>query len=116
MSNNTTNKPKFNFKTKWVSTSGWRGYSEPLYAVCGANNTGMFDDSPCPTAVCEKEIKEAAKALGGIPYRLKSLETSNVFCQSVYVIVPPDRIEEARAKFAEYFKEAKATTRLLYAV
>ena len=43
-------------KTRWVSTDGWRGYYEPINAVAGANNTGSWDDSPCPSHVCESEI------------------------------------------------------------
>lgn len=107
---------KFNYKTRWVSNNAWRGYVEPLYGVCGANNTGEFPDSPCPTKVCKGELEDAAKALGDIPYKLKAFETSNVFCEAVYVIVPPKYVVEARRRFAEYFETARYSTRLLYAV
>lgn len=107
---------KFSSKTKYVKTDGWRGYSEPLYAVCGANDTGTYDDSPCPTHVCLKELKEARKALKGIPSRMIVTESSNVFCVHRYIIVKPSQVEEARKLFAEYYEKAKSETRLLYAV
>ncbi len=40
----------------WISTSGWRGYEQPVDAVCGANDTGMWKDSPCKSDVREREL------------------------------------------------------------
>jgi hypothetical protein len=84
-------------KTKWVSTSGWRGYVEPINAVAGANNTGSWSDSPCPSNVCETEITGFRKLLrkNGIRSKLKVCATSNIFCTSVYVLVHPDNKEKA---------------------
>jgi len=38
-------------KSRWVSTDGWRGYSEPINGIGGCNHTGSWSDSPCPTHV-----------------------------------------------------------------
>ena len=110
------NKGVFDTATNWVKQDAWRGYNEPVYAVCGANNTGSWEDSPCPTDVCNAELKEAIKALNGIPTKIITCESSNVFCVHRYVIVPPNFIDEAKRIFAEYYATTKDTTRLLYAV
>lgn len=110
--------PNFSTKTKWVSSDGWRGYSEPIYAVCGANNTGSYSDSPCPTNVCEQEIKDARAYLKkkGFKTRLQACESSNIFCQHIYVLAPVSQIEQAREAFNEYYQGAKDQTSLLYPV
>ena len=43
--------------THYIRTDGWRGYEEPVYAVAGANNTGDYSDSPCPTDICMTELR-----------------------------------------------------------
>jgi hypothetical protein len=116
-----TNTKKYNVfstETRYVKTDGWRGYSEPKYAVCGANDTGMFEDSPCPSNVREKELNEAKAYLEsrGIKTQEQVCETSNVFCVHVYLLAPVHRIEDARKIFAEYYERVKDNTRLLYAV
>jgi len=74
--------------TAWISTGGWRGYEEPFAAVCGANNTGGWSDSPCRPETCEAELKEAAAILkaAGIPTRKVVTPSSNVFCVHVYLV------------------------------
>ena len=74
--------------TAWISTDGWRGYEEPFAAICGANDTGMWSDSPCPSNVREKELKEAAALLkaNGIRSRVITTSSSNVFCAHVYLV------------------------------
>jgi len=96
----------------WVSTDGWRGYEEPAYAVCGANDTGMWSDSPCPTTVCERELAMAAQALSsaGIKYKHTSGQSSNVFCVHRYLVVKPKDVQVA----AELIKPLLPETRLLY--
>ncbi len=99
-------------KTEWIKTSGWRGYSQPINAVGGANDTGSWSDSPCPSDVCEREIKEFRSILrkNKIASRLKVCQTSNVFCVHVYVLVHPDDKEKA----LELAKEHKNNTTLFY--
>jgi hypothetical protein len=111
-------KETFNTKTRYIRQDGWRGYEEPTYAVCGANDTGTYSDSPCPSDVCTKELAGAASTFkfNKIPYKHIALPTSNVFCIHRYIIVPPSHIKKARKLFAEYYKKHKDSTRLLYAV
>jgi hypothetical protein len=99
-------------KTRYVSTSGWRGYVEPIDAVCGANDTGMWDDSPCPSTTCKAEIGMAKKVLRAnkIKFRTTWTQTSNVFCVSCYIVVEHDKVERAK----ELVKPLLEQTRLLY--
>ena len=53
----------FDLSTKYVKTDGWRGYSQPEFAVAGANDTGMYEDSPCRSDVAEKELKSVISLL-----------------------------------------------------
>jgi len=73
----------------YVRTDGWRGYSQPKFAVAGANDTGSWEDSPCPSDVRERELKGFTAILkkNGIGYETKVCETSNVFCVHVYIVV-----------------------------
>lgn len=99
-------------KKKYVSTDGWRGYEEPINAVCGANNTGNWSDSPCPESVCLDEIKQASKILRANKIRFKRTwtRTSNVFCIHCYLVTLPEDVEKAK----ELIKPLIDTTRLLY--
>lgn len=99
-------------KKRWVSTDGWRGYYEPINAIGGANSTGSWSDSPCPSNVCETEINEFRKQLRKekIPSKLMVCNTSNVFCVHVYILVPP----EFRERGLELAKEHQRNTRLFY--
>jgi hypothetical protein len=99
-------------KTKWVSTDGWRGYVLPINAVGGANNTGNWSDSPCPSSTCESEINEFRKLLRKEKIRsvLSVEQTSNVFCVHVYVLVHPND----RERSLEIAKEHQKNTNLFY--
>ena len=103
---------KISVKKQWISTSGWRGYLEPINAVCGANCTGDWDDSPCPTKVTKSELLMAKKVLRSakIPYKQTVCQSSNVFCVHVYLCVPASKKEPAR----ELIKPLIPETRLLY--
>lgn len=100
--------------TGWVTSGGYRGYEEPVYAVCGANDTGMWEDSPCKSNVAEAELKEAKEALkkAGIPTKLMTCETSNVFCVHHYLIVRP--IDKAKADKVMESHLENNDTELLY--
>ena len=105
---------QFVLTTTWVSTDGWRGYSQPTYAVCGANDTGMWDDSPCRSDVAEKELNEAKAVLkrSKIPTKLMTTESSNVFCVHHYLVVPPYYHEDAINLVREHLRNTE--TNLLY--
>jgi hypothetical protein len=104
----------FDFSTTYTRTDGWRGYTSFNFAVAGANDTGMWSDSPCRSDVADKELKsiEAALKSAGIPSKRRTGETSNVFCVHHYVIVPPAYFEQAKQVVAD-FLEAEST-QLLY--
>lgn len=79
-------------KIKYVRTDGWRGYSEPINAIGGCNHTGDWNDSPCPTRVVKSELSTFKSILkkNGIKFRQMVCQTSNVFCQNVYILVHPN--------------------------
>lgn len=93
-------------KTKWVKLDGWRGYSEPINAVGGCNHTGDWDDSPCPTRVVKSELEGFKKILkqNKIRYKQFVTQTSNLFCQSVYILVHPEQKEQGLELAKDYSK------------
>lgn len=100
-------------KLGYVRTDAWRGYSQPIYAVAGANDTGMWEDSPCRSNVRKEEIGDFTKELRkeGIPYKLKWCQTSNVFCVKQFVVVK----ESDHARAYEIAKEHELGRSLFYA-
>lgn len=101
-------------KKKWIATDGWRGYMQFTNAVGGANDTGTYSDSPCPSDVRKKEIADFCYKLrrAGIKYRTAWERTSNVFCVTQQVLVHPEDRERAIEIALEHQKE----TRLFYAI
>lgn len=93
-------------KTKWVKLDGWRGYIEPINAVGGCNHTGDWDDSPCPTRVVKSELGEFKRILKQNKIRFRQLVTqsSNLFCQHVYILVNPEQREQGLELAKEYSK------------
>jgi hypothetical protein len=103
---------KISLRKVWVPTDGWRGYEQPISAVCGANDTGGWSDSPCPTdkATAELNMAKAVLRKAKIPFKSTVCRSSNVFCAHRYICVPEDRIAEAKALIEPLIAE----TRLLY--
>ena len=85
-------------RTAYVRTDGWRGYSQPVNAVVGANDTGSWDDSPCPTNLATKELLQASDILkkAKIKFKATVCESSNVFCVHRYLVT--SEADRARAK------------------
>lgn len=104
----------WNYSKKYVSTDAWRGYEEPMYAVCGANDTGMWSDSPCKSDIAKSELDAAKLELQKLRIQTKLItcETSNLFCVHHYLIVRPKDKVKADEILSEYYK--KADTSLLY--
>lgn len=102
--------------TYWERFDAWRGANRPEYAVVGANDTGTWDDSPCPTPVATKELSDIASMLSskGIKTKEMVLEGSNVFCAHRYLITYPEDAPLARV-LVEGYLEAN-NTRLTYLV
>lgn len=78
---------------------GWRGYSSPIFAVAGASNTGGWSDSPCRPETVEEEMAFLSTELKKTKIKTYQAwtETSNVFCVKIWLCVPGNRFEEARA-------------------
>lgn len=105
---------KISLKKHWVSTDGWRGYEQPIYAVCGANDTGMWSDSPCKSDVAYKELELAKKALkqAGINHKKTTCRSSNVFCVHHYLVVPEEDVQKGKEIIRELLQTVD--TQLLY--
>lgn len=95
-------------------SDAWRPVFMPVHAVAGANDTGKWSDSPCPsdTATAELEAVKAALSKAGIPTRDKVLNSSNVFMVRRFVVVRP--CDAARAR--EIVSDMIEGTTLLYPV
>lgn len=109
-------KKVFDLSKTWISSDGWRGYEQPRFAVCGVNDTGNYDDSPCSSDVAKKEITEVINTFKtkAIPTKLVTCQTSNVFCVHHYLVVPPDYKDEAISIVEEHLKNVD--TNLLYTI
>jgi len=84
-------------KKIWIATSAWRGYEEPIDALCGANDTGMSSDSPCPSTTREKELGMVKTILrkNRIKFKQTVCRSSNVFCSHVYLCVSKEDKQRA---------------------
>jgi hypothetical protein len=103
---------QISLRKKYVRTDGWRGYEEPEFAVAGANDTGTWSDSPCPSHVATEELGKARAVLSKEGIKVKEIVTqsSNVFCVHRYLVA--SEYDNERAK--ELLKPLKDETRLLY--
>lgn len=104
-------------KKRWISTSGWHGYEEPIMAVVGANDTGMFADSPCRSDIANKELNSIIRMLkeNNIKSRKINCATSNLFCIARYVVPFDDNDVPSARQLVREFLNSNVTT-LLYSV
>lgn len=79
----------FDESQEYIRLDGWRGYAKPKYSVHCEPDTGQWDDSPYPNAERNIKAKVAELKAQGIPTKVVTLETSNVFCVNHFIIVPP---------------------------
>jgi hypothetical protein len=109
-------KKKFNTSLGSERLDGWRNYDFPVYAVVGANDTGLWSDSPCPSDVNARELEAIQSKLkkAKIPTKFMTLESSNVFMVRRFIIVPPYYVDNAREIVSQYLNDNH--TRLLYIV
>jgi hypothetical protein len=100
----------------YCKTDGWRGYNEPEFACVGANDTGMYSDSPCPTNIMEAELEAIKNMLlqNGVPTKQTVCQTSNIFCVHVYLVPQLKNVDKARQLVKQYLAENE--TRLAYVV
>jgi hypothetical protein len=106
----------YDMTKRWISFDAYSGYYEPIYAVCGANDTGTYDDSPCPSGVATKELSVIKSLFNNMNIRHKEVvcETSNVFCVHRYLVTTPRDVEKARDIVEKYI--LSHDTQLLYMV
>jgi hypothetical protein len=106
----------FDLSKTYVKTDGWRGYEQPTYAVAGANDTGMWEDSPCRSDVAQSELQAIMAMLSksGIKTKVVTCETSNVFCVHHYVVPTIGGYEKAKELVASHLMATN--TRLAYKV
>jgi hypothetical protein len=104
----------FDKGTEWENTGGYRGFCKPKYAIAGANDTGMWSDSPCPSNVSKSEIETIQGVLksAGIDTIIMTTETSNIFCVHHYLIAKVKDFEKAKEIVTKHIEETE--TRLLY--
>jgi hypothetical protein len=100
---------KWSLKKKWVKTDAWRGYEEPVYAIAGVNDTGMWSDSPSPSNKTNAELQKFRAKLNelGIPTRKVTGQTSNVFAGNQFLIAPKELYPTAKQKVKELLKNKK---------
>ena len=85
----------FDMTQEYRRLDGWRGYARPVYSVHMEPDTGGWDDSPYPNAERNIKTKVAELKAMGIPTKVLTLETSNVFCVNHFIIVPPKFYNDA---------------------
>jgi len=96
-------------KKVYIKTDAWRGYEMPLYAVAGASDTGMWEDSPSPSDKVDAELQALRGELSkhGIKTRIATTESSNVFMAKRWIVVDnPDDYSRAEDIATEFLKSA----------
>lgn len=105
-------KSKIYLKMRLIELNAWNYRKEPIYAICGVNDTGSSEDSPCPSDVANFELDKVKDILreNGIKFKSISVPTNNAFCIAKYIVVS----EEDRYKALDLIDHLIFETRLLY--
>ena len=105
-----------NPKKKWISIGGYRGYEQPVYAVAGASDTGTLEDSPSPSHLVNKELKDFKSFLEkkGIKSKIVITRSSNVFMAKRWIIPEKDKFHEAKKLTKDYLKKTKDKTEFIH--
>ena len=100
---------RYSKKKKWIKTDGWRGYEQPVFAIAGVNDTGMWSDSPSPSNITGNELKQFQKELEGmgVPTKVATGKTSNVFAVNNYLITPKSIFPTAKSKVKKILQKKK---------
>jgi len=82
---------------RWIPLGGYKGYEQPANAIVGASDTGMASDSPSPSDVVQKELMVVKDTLNkkGIPVKLKTTSSSNVFMVKRWLVVKNNDFKKA---------------------
>lgn len=102
--------------TRYHRIDGWRGYSIPTLAVAGSSDTGTWPDSPCPTPLVKRELRDFCKHLraNGIRCRQRMGGSSNVFCGKRWVVVERAQFAQAAILAVEYMDNMRSETRFIH--
>lgn len=81
-----------------------KSFWQPVYGCAGINHSGDDPYSPCPTHRIKPELNGFTKMLKekSIPFRRIISDSPNVFVKRIYVIVPPENLEQAKEMAKEY--------------
>jgi len=86
-------------KSVYVQTDGWRGHEEFPNSAYDTWATGEYEDAgENKGSVVKKRIDKIQKILkdAGIPSKVKTTQTSNVFSTGVDVLVAPANLSKAK--------------------
>lgn len=104
-------------RNRYHRSDGWRGYMIPRMAVAGANDTGTWDDSPCPSPEVKAEIRrfqrEVLQPLG-IKSKTRYGMSSNVFCGKRWVCVHESQFAAAAAATLKWMEAHRYDTHYIY--
>ncbi len=103
-------------KTKWIRTDPWRGYEQPVYAIAGVSDTGMFEDSPAPTDEVTKELLKLKSYLErkGIKTNIYITKSSNVFMRKRWLVTKPKDYKKAKKLANKWIKRMCRRTRYIH--
>ena len=89
---------------------------QPIYAVAGSNDTGMWSDSPCPSdkVTYELDMMKMELEKAGIPSKEAGTPSSNVFMGRRWIVVPVEKYPEAKKIADKFIKEHEADTKYIY--
>lgn len=89
---------------------------QPIYAVAGANDTGIWEDSPNNSYKVNDELTDLQKYLKqkGINSKIVNTQSSNAFMMKRWIVPETDKFEEAKKLADEYLKEKKSQTKYIY--
>ena len=105
------------FRSRYHRIDGWRGYRIPSLVIVGASDTGMADDSPCPSSIVKEEIerfrREVLKPLG-IRSRLVRGGSSNVFCGKRWLRVSAEDFPRAAQAAVDWLARHRYDTQFIH--
>lgn len=89
---------------------------QPIFAIAGANDTGTWEDSPCPSYEVNAELEGLQKYLAqkGIKSKIVHTESSNVFMIRRWIVPEEDKYKEAKNLTKQYLKEKEEKTKYIY--
>jgi hypothetical protein len=103
-------------KSKRIIRDGWYWYEEPVNWVAAVNDTGMSQESPCPTDLGENELRLIVEVLNEnhINFSQMSCNTWNPFFRRKYIVVDSRDLRRTVQLIESVRDNFYAMTRLLF--